>query len=52
MSFATNGNGNGKGNGAGVLRSEEYAPVWPMVPGTRAIRLALPGADSTSSAWM
>ena len=30
MSFATNGNGNGKGNGAGVLRSEEYAPVWPM----------------------
>jgi NADPH-dependent glutamate synthase beta subunit-like oxidoreductase/formate hydrogenlyase subunit 6/NADH:ubiquinone oxidoreductase subunit I/ferredoxin len=43
MSFATNGHGNGTGDGAGALRPEDYAPVWPMVPGTRKISVTING---------
>jgi ferredoxin len=45
MSFTTDGhgNGNGSGGGAGALRPEDYAPVWPMVPGTRKIGVTING---------
>ena len=34
------GNGNGDGRGAGPL--SDYAPLWPMVPGTRKISVTIP----------
>ncbi|HEX2194112.1 MAG TPA: FAD-dependent oxidoreductase, partial [Candidatus Limnocylindria bacterium] len=45
MSFATDGHGNGNGTGDGraALRPEDYAPVWPMVPGTRKIGVTING---------
>jgi NADPH-dependent glutamate synthase beta subunit-like oxidoreductase/formate hydrogenlyase subunit 6/NADH:ubiquinone oxidoreductase subunit I/ferredoxin len=45
MSFATNGNGHHAGDGAGTLRAEDYAPIWPMVPGTRKIAVTINGRE-------
>ncbi|MEO6059184.1 MAG: 2Fe-2S iron-sulfur cluster-binding protein, partial [Candidatus Limnocylindria bacterium] len=42
MSFVTNGNP--KGNGKGVpLRAEDYAPLWPMVPGSAKVSVTIDG---------
>ena len=35
------GNGNGDGRSAGPL--SDYAPLWPMVPGTRKIAVTING---------
>ena len=45
MTFVGNGNGkgNGAGKGGGTGRLEDYAPIWPVVPGTKAISVTING---------
>src|SRR3990170_7120943 len=43
MTFVGNGNGKGNGRGTGPGRLEDYAPIWPVVPGTRKVNVTLNG---------
>ena len=44
MTFVGDGNGNGKANGNGQApQLEDYAPIWPVVPGTRSLSVTING---------
>jgi formate dehydrogenase major subunit len=43
MTFVGNGSGNGKGNGQAAGQLEDYAPIWPVVPGTRPVTVTING---------
>ena len=47
MGFGTtNGHTAGNGNGSsGEGRVDDYAPIWPMVPGTREIGVTINGQE-------